>query len=172
MGFPKACSWSYAVCASLTEDWLLLMCRQDISGLRRCYAHHSQTQQGVRNVSLVLFAPDIFVLGTFGAQDDRMGPSSIRQKCSGWNSGPRTCNSDHQGMKTGGGKLCLGAFSHILPLFDPKSKMLVLEGSRGVSGINFWGICASRAYRPLNHIHLKAGGQVEKNGFSIFWFLV
>ena len=85
-------------------------------------------------------------LDFWSPQDDRMGPSSIRQKCSGWNSGPRTCNSDHQGMKTGGGKLCLGAFSHNLPLLTPKSKKNGLGASRRVSGINVWGISASRAY--------------------------
>ena len=80
---------------------------------------HSQTQQGVRNVSLALCAPNIFGLGIFGTQDDRMGPSSIKQKCSGWSSGPWMCNSHHQGMKTGSSKLCLEYF-FIFCHFDPK----------------------------------------------------
>ena len=44
---------------------------------------NDQTQKGVRNVSLFLFAPNIFGLGTFGAQDAEWGRAALGKSAEG-----------------------------------------------------------------------------------------
>ena len=119
------------------------------------------------------FLPQIFFgLGTFGAQDAEWGRAALGKSAEGEILVPEGASLIIRGWKLEAASSEWGGhfltFCHFL---TPKSKMLVWRIHRGIWD-NVWEFCASRAYRPLNHIHLQAGGQVKKNGFTIFWFLV